>query len=457
MRTAVSRLAYQAVVAARGENIKRKLAELEESQWWPEEKLAEVQMRKLSVLLEHAYRFVPEQRRRFDEAGLTPSDIQSPSDLTKLPIMTKDSIRKDWEGFRSTNQLERFTGDHTSGSTGHPLRYIKSRSSLAIFRAAQLRGFAWYGVSQGDPSIRFMGTRVDSGGRVKERVKDWIQNRRRMYAYDLTTERMERALKEFMAFNPRFMYGYPSLLYPLAHHLSETRPGQNAFPELRLVVSTSECLFPHRRKAIEEAFRCPVANEYGAMELGIIGFECPEGGLHISSDLFIVESLRGEKSSPDGKAGEIVVTDLTNLAMPFIRYKLGDIGYPTRERCKCGRTLPLLKDLEGAVFGILRTPDGEIVSGIVLYYLAEELILKHRSAMTQLRFVQKDLESLDVLVARGAEFNDSVLVEVEGRLREYLGQKIRFNYEVVDEIPKLLSGKLRLLDSHVPLWSDKLD
>jgi phenylacetate-CoA ligase len=171
----------------------------------------------------------------------------------------------------------------------------------------------------------------------------------------------------------------------------------------------------------------------------------------------VVEIVRGDRPARPGEQGEVVITDLTNPVMPFIRYKLGDIAALSEERCPCGRGLPLLTGLEGAVFGILRTPDGSIVSGIILYYLAEELILKHRSAMTQLRFVQRDLRSLDVLVARGAAFNEGTLRIVEQRLREYLGDKLTFNYQVVDHIPPLLSGKLRVLDSHVPLWKDGVD
>ena len=456
MRKLLSNLVYRGTVAARHEDVFGHLRRLEESQWWDAETLDAFRLERVRALLEHAERTVPAQAARFAVAGFRPADLSSLTDLASLPTMTKDDLRGDWEAFLSSDPGEGLTRDHTSGSTGHPLNYVKNRDSLAAFRAAQLRGFRWFGVNQGDRQIRLMGTAVASGDRVREVIKDRIQNRMRMWAYDLTPERLADAVRSFDRFRPELLYGYPSLLYPVARYLRDHR--DHSFPtRLKAVVSTSESLYPHRRKVMEEFYRCPVVNEYGAKELGILAFECPRGGLHITAEHFIIEVLRGDEPAPPGEVGELVVTDLTNRAMPMIRYRLGDLGRVSDASCPCGRALPLIEDLEGAVFGILRTPDGGIVSGIILYYLAEELILEHRSAMSQLRFVQKDLHSLDVMVARGTNFREEVLQDVEARLREHLGDQLEFRYEVVDEIPKLLSGKLRLLDSHVPLWSDGID
>ena len=456
MRKLLSNLVYRGTVAARREDVFGHLRRLEESQWWDAETLDAYRLERLRGLLEHAAQTVPAQAVRFAAAGFRVADLSSLTDLSSLPTMTKDDLRGDWEAFLSSDPGDIVTHDHTSGSTGHPLNYVKSRDSVAAFRAAQLRGFHWFGVDQGDRQVRFMGTAVASGDRVLEVIKDRIQNRMRMWAYDLTPDRLDAAVCSFDRFRPELLYGYPSLLYPVALYLRD-HPNHSFPTRLNAVVSTSESLYPHRRKVMEEFYRCPVVNEYGAKELGILAFECPRGGLHVTAEHFIIEVLRGDEPAPPGEVGELVVTDLTNRAMPMIRYRLGDLGRVTDASCACGRALPLIEDLEGAVFGILRTPDGGIVSGIILYYLAEELILEHRSAMSQLRFVQKDLHSLDVLVARGTNFREEVLQDVEARLREYLGDQLEFRYEVVDEIPRLLSGKLRLLDSHVPLWSDGID
>ncbi|MBM4370688.1 MAG: phenylacetate--CoA ligase family protein [Deltaproteobacteria bacterium] len=456
MSRTLSRLAWRASVAIRREDVPGHLRRLEESQWWDAARLEEHRITALRGLLEHAARTVPAQAERFAAAAFRPGDLSRAEDLRRLPVMEKDDLRRAWEDFVSREPGDRVTRDHTSGSTGHPLVYAKTRDSLAAFRAAQLRGFRWFGVDQGDRQVRLMGTAVGGGDRVREIVKDRIQNRLRMWAYDLTPDRLAAAAAAFDRFRPAFLYGYPSLLYPVAEHLR--RHPEHTFQRgLRAVVSTSESLYPHRRRIMEEAYRCPVVNEYGAKELGILAFECPRGGLHVTAEHFLVEVLRGDRPAPPGELGELAVTDLTNRAMPLIRYRLGDLARLSAAPCPCGRALPLLEDLEGAVFGILRTPDGGVVSGIILYYLAEELILEHRSAMSQLRFVQKDLTSLDVLVARGAGFREEVLASVEARLREYLGEGLAFRYEVVDAIPPLLSGKLRLLDSHVPLWSDGVD
>ena len=121
-------------------------------------------------------------------------------------------------------------------------------------------------------------------------------------------------------------------------------------------MSTSENLYDFQRKTIEQAFDCPVINEYGR-DAGIIAYECPKGRMHISAENMIVEILDIQTNQPvePGKPGLVVITDLNNFSMPRLDIRLGDVAALSKEGCECGRTLPLLrKSKDGKMIYSLR-------------------------------------------------------------------------------------------------------
>ena len=115
---------------------------------------------------------------------------------------------------------------------------------------------------------------------------------------------------------------------------------------LKAIFCTGEVLYDHQRELISETFGVPVANGYGARDAGFIAHECPAGKMHIAAEHVIVEILdESGQSVPKGEVGEIVITNLDGYAMPFIRYKTGDLGALADEQCPCGRGLPLMKEI----------------------------------------------------------------------------------------------------------------
>ena len=106
---------------------------------------------------------------------------------------------------------------------------------------------------------------------------------------------------------------------------------------LKAVVSTSETLEPWQAELLEKVFRCPVANEYGARDAGILAYTCPQGGIHITAENCIIEVLDPvtHEPLPDGQSGLLAITDLTNFVQPRLRYLLGDIGTISPSLCRC--------------------------------------------------------------------------------------------------------------------------
>ncbi len=162
-----------------------------------------------------------------------------------------------------------------------------------------------------------------------------------------------------------FLFGYTHALHLFADFLE-----RSGLHEVRAagVVTGGMPLHAWQRKTIEKMLHCPVLNRYGCEELGTIACECREGrALHIQAYAKHVEVTDGEGNPlPDGEAGYLVVTDFDNAAMPFIRYRIEDMGVLTDRTCSCGRNWPLIERLEGRDSDFILTPDGKKVSGISL-------------------------------------------------------------------------------------------
>ena len=150
-----------------------------------------------------------------------------------------------------------------------------------------------------------------------------------------------------------YIYGYAGAIALFARLMKEQ--GLQLKHRLKAVVSTSETLQPWQRELMEEVFQAPVVNEYGARDGGIIAYQCPEGGMHLSAENLVAEVidlLTGELL-PAGERGLLLVTDLNNFVQPRLRYQLGDEVIMSDQLCSCGRTLPLLAEVCGREDDIL--------------------------------------------------------------------------------------------------------
>ena len=183
------------------------------------------------------------------------------------------------------------------------------------------------------------------------------------------------------------MYHFASSLQKKGLSISQYKP--------KVVFSTSEILYPHQRELIELVFDCPVINEYGCAEFGIIAFECAKNNLHITS-----ENVYPEIINPDSQGvGQVIVTGLNNFAMPLIRYELGDLAKMGNGVCDCGISLPVMEKITGRIHDIIKTPDGKIVHSEVLDYINRNLCEKGHG-LKEFKMIQKTINNLLVMVVK---------------------------------------------------------
>ncbi len=423
------------------------LRDLEKSQSFDKEKLYELQSEKLRQLVDYACRNVPYYRKLFDVHKIVPESIQTPSDLQKLPLLTKEIIRGEMENLKSreTENLETF---NTGGSTGAPLIFYIGKRRVSMDVAAKLRATRWWDVDIGDSEIVLWGSPVELNRQdFARQMRDALFRTRLLSAFDLGEQKIDEYLGTIRKYRPKHVFGYPSSISVLSMYAKQKNVRLDDLG-VRVVFCTAEKLYDHQREIISQVFNAPVANGYGGRDSGFIAHECPEAqGMHITAESIILEIIDqdGNALAP-GQKGEIVITHLDTHEFPFIRYKTGDIGVLADNACSCGRGLPLLKEIDGRATDFIVTRDGRIMHGLSLIYVMREI-----SGIEEFKIIQEDLDHFTVTIVRNSFFKSDSETAIRSGFEQRIGGNIKIDFDYVPRIESEKSGKFRYVVSKVPL------
>lgn len=414
------------------------LRELEQTQWWPAERLRELQQDKLRRLFRHAFDKCPFYRQRINQAGLDPDSLAL-EQLPRLPTLQKAEIAEHHTAMIDptvSGGLHRFT---TGGSTGVPLAFEMDRARQAADQAARARSRRWFGIDVGEREAYLWGSPVEQSAqdRVK-RVRDALTNHRLFNAFRMTPREMSRYLDELHGFDPVHLFGYPSSIARLVRHAAEVG-GCVRNRSLRAVFVTGELFLKSDRAVIEEFFGLPVADGYGSREGGFIAHQCPAGSYHVTMESLIVELLdvAGRPAAP-GEQGEITVTHLDAYGMPFIRYRTGDLARRSTKACSCGRVLESLERIEGRRTDMLRTAAGGYAHALSVIY-----VLRDEPAVREFKVVQRANLDLDVFIVARGRFDAADARRVQTCLKRQIGERIDVRIHLVGEVRPDPSGKHR--------------
>ncbi len=415
------------------------LRELEETQWLEPAALRELQFARLRQHIEFAYRHTVYYRRLLDEHGLPPHRIQSFDDFARIPPLTRDLLRRNFSELQSRDcRLGRVQRLSTGGSTGEPVTVLVD-TSIGFGPAVRYRAHRWFGLEPGVREIVLWGSPIEITRQDRLRaVRDRLINSKLLSAFDLGEHALEVYATTLARYRPQKMYGYASALYLLARHLEQV--GWHPTWKLSAIFTTAEPLFDFQRQAIAAVFECPVAVEYGARDAGLLATECPKGGLHVPAEGIVIE-IEGEGA--DG-SGEVLVTNLFTPAMPIIRYRTGDIGQLDHRACPCGRSLPLLKSVEGRRTDFLVTPSGRVLHALSVIY-----ILREMASVKAFQVIQEAPAQVIVRVVPEGGFGAAERAHVVERMQRLLGGDMEVRVEIVDAIPTTPSGKFRYVISRV--------
>lgn len=356
--------------------------------------------------------------------------------LRSQPVRTKEHYRRNRAPGGGVNRIMT-EQRHTSGSSGRPFTFRRDRSMTAWMDGAMWAVYGWYGIEPGDRMARFWGRPLSSMAAATRRMADLLLRQRRMSAFDVTPERSRSFFRRLLAWNPDYAYGYPTLMEEFTEHI-RSRGEDGRRLGLDVVITTGELLRDATRSRLEEFFGCPVADEYGCSESGILSFECHEGQSHLIPVAALAEVTSDGSSEGDVRDGRILITDLYGDVMPFVRYSLDDLGrWSPASRCQCGRDLPCLEVITGRMDGFIVKPDGQKVYDAILAYSVPEGV-----AQFQVRQTALDELTAKVVVAEGFD-PEEVLRACKVRWGEVLGSQMRIAVQAVSDIARHDSGKRR--------------
>lgn len=419
---------------------------LERSQWWSVEELRSEQLNALQHLLQHANQHCPYYRNLWAEAGIKTSRIQDLSDFARLPLLEKQQIRDHRLQLRATRYPQPLMSKATGGSTGVPLTFDLDRRSLERRCAATFRGYNWAGAGPGSKQFYLWGVPLDAqpAWRVwKDRLYNVIQRRRVVSSFTLSEESAPAILDSLNRYRPDVIVAYTGALYQFARLLAELRL-RPCSP--RSLIVGAEKLHGFQRELIESVFAAPVFETYGSREFMLIGAECPKhSGLHLAAEQQYVEILDDDgRPTPPGEIGNVVVTDLYNYGMPFIRYVTGDQAVAGFEACGCGRGLPLLREVRGRRLDAIHTPDGRNVPGEFFPHL-----MKDYAGVRQFQVLQTSLDQLELRVVLAPAWTDADRRSVLHSVSRTVGPHVTVRWRAVPSIELTRAGKHRVVVSHV--------
>lgn len=412
---------------------------LEETQYYPLQKLTEIQWQRLQKLWNFLWQNNAFYRKRFMDAGLTRDSLQSLDDISKLPILTKKEIRENTDrmisdGFKKENLLHFKTG----GSTGKALDIFITEECSELRNACARRHDRWSGWEPGEPIAAVWGN-PKLPTTLKDKLLDFlVQPVIYLDTMHVNEESVLAFAKTWQKTRPTLLFGHAHSLFILAQYVDQI--GIDTIHP-KGVISTSMMLLPHERKTIESVFGVKVIDRYGCEEVSLIACECDRHeGMHLNIEHLVIEFLKDDNSrAKPGEAGHIVITDLMNYSMPFVRYMVEDIGIPSDHVCSCGRGLPLMEKVIGRTADFLIKQDGTKVAGISLI----ENTLTKFPGIDQMQIIQETIDRLKINVVPGKNYSSYTQQALESYLQQVFGINVEILIRQVSQIKTEKSGKYR--------------
>jgi len=439
---------FPAFEAARGRPTLPLLRYLQTTERWSLDALHDLQVGLLRRLLRHAYQHTAYYREVMDQLAMRPEDVTSVADLARLPLLDRDTVRATMDSRLAAAPPRVVIKKSTSGTTGEPVVVKYNEESRHWRDATRMRGYGWAGYRIGMRALHYWGFGPPSASWYQRR-KVWLDRRLKRDLYIDCTPRGEEALAvavdRLKRFSPQVMVAYAAGAATLARYVLDHK--LRTWRDVPVLVG-AERLWPQDRELIEQAFG-PAFETYGCREMMLMASECERhGGMHVSTETMIVEIVvrlpdGTTRPARPGETGEVVVTDLHNLACPMIRYVNGDLAVAHEEGvCSCGRSLPRIGPIEGRTTETLRDGRGNAVSGLVFNILF--------GVMDQVAKKFQVVQRLDgsvvmkVVPQTGATLPDENHRAIHAFADKYLPEA-PFAIEYVEDIPLTAAGKRKVV------------
>ena len=386
---------------------------------------------RLRRLLVHAEKNVPLYKELMATQNIRATDISTLENLSFLPVINKKTFIGR-QVVEYTDGSRHLSGQWvtTSGSSGVPFTALRRTEVQTL----------WYGYSLNSRFLTWeMPWRLNADwARVAHiRVRPRERKNHLWIPLGAFLNNPRSLLQQIVDFKPDVVESFASVLYVLAREVD--RYGIVWKP--RYVVSGGEQLSPAGRLFIENTLGCEVYNRYGLEELGTVGVECMQhDGLHINSESLIVEIVDESGASvPETNHGRVIITDLFNTSMPFVRYDTGDRGHMSWARCACGLRAPRLW-IEGRYSTFLQLGDQTFHHFYFSYTLKP-----FKNQILQYQVVKRAENDLLIRIIPGSAFGDETTVAIQKEIANLVKETASVRVECVAEIKRMPRGKSQVI------------
>ena len=331
--------------------------------------------------------------------------------------------------------------EHTSGTTGKSLNlWWTLRTVREWYALAEARWRYWHGVSRHDCWAMIGGQLVTPVSQRQPPFWVWNKGLNQLYmsSYHLAPDLIGYYLEAISRYRVTYLYGYTSSLYALAQAALDSNW---QYDGITLAIANAEPVYEYQRATIARAFKCPVRETYGMAEIVTAASECPANTLHVWPEVGCVEVLESGVSVDPGASGDLVCTGLLNADMPLIRYSTGDRGAleSNLTTCQCGRSLPILKTIDGRADDILLTMDGRRIGRL-------DPLFKGDLPIQEAQIIQEALDCVRVRYVPTPDFRPSHESMITQRLQARMG-RVKVVMEPIAEVPRGQNGKFRAVIS----------
>lgn len=418
------------------------------------EELKKWQSKKLTETINRVYHKVPFYKEKMQQANLVPGDIQSVSDLAKLPFTTKDDLRENYPYGLFTVPMSEIVRLHaSSGTTGKPTVVGYTRKDISTWSEVVARNLYCAGVGQNDIIQVAYGYGLFTGGLGLHYGSEKVG----ASVIPISGGNTDQQIQIMQDFGTTAIACTPSYALYLAEALAEKGIDPNADLDLEVGIMGAEPWTDAMREEIETKLGITAVDIFGLSEVIGPGVACEcsaQAGLHINEDHFIPEIIDPQTGEPmpEGEEGELVFTTITKEGLPVIRYRTKDLTTLHYDKCACGRTLARMEKCTG------RSDDMLIIRGVNVFpSQIESVLLEMTETKPHYQLIverENNLDQLEIQVeVEDQFFSDEIkkLEQLTAKIKDKIESTLGINAEVKLVEPKTLertSGKSqRVIDN----------
>ena len=355
----------------------------------PLDELQKLQSERLKEQVKYVYENVAPYRKKMDEMGVKPEDINGIEDLHKLPFITKDDLRDEYPyGYVAVPLDECVRIQSTSGTTGRRVVAFYTKEDIEVWEDCCARAIVAAGGSNKDVCHVCYGYGLFTGGPGLNGGSHKVG----CLTLPMSSGNTERQLQFMEDLGSTIICCTPSYALNLGEAIKEK--GIKDKIKLKAGIFGAEPWTEEMRHDIEDALGIKAYDIYGLTEISGPGvsFECEaQAGMHIQEDHFIAEIIDPETGEvlPEGSVGELVFSCITKKAFPLLRYRTRDLCILTREKCSCGRTHVRMKKPTG------RSDDMMVIKGVNVWPSQIETVILNQGYQANYQIVVDRINNKD--------------------------------------------------------------